>query len=80
MKPKTFKAPSMREALQMVKRTFGRQAVILNTRSYTAGGFLGFGGRNVVEVTASRQSAADCRPTAGRRSGAPGCRNKSLRP
>jgi len=71
MKLKTFKAPSMREALQMVKRTFGGQAVILNTRSYTAGGFLGFGGRNVVEVTAGRQSPADSRPTGGRRSGGP---------
>ncbi|NIA20848.1 MAG: hypothetical protein GWP05_02515 [Anaerolineaceae bacterium] len=58
MKLKTFRAPSMRDALQMVKRTFGRQAVILNTRSYKTGGFLGFGARNVVEVTAGRQSSA----------------------
>ncbi len=74
MKLKTFKAPSMREALQMVKRTFGGQAVILSTRSYTAGGFLGFGARNVVEVTAGRQSPAspaDSRPAGGQRSGGP---------
>ncbi|MBN2581670.1 MAG: flagellar biosynthesis protein FlhF [Planctomycetes bacterium] len=55
MKLKTFRAPSMRDALVMVKREFGSQAVIVGTRSVKTGGFLGFGGRTVVEVTASPQ-------------------------
>ena len=53
MKLKTFKAASMPEALALVKRELGGDAVILGTRSYRAGGFLGFRRRTVVELTAS---------------------------
>jgi len=58
MKLKTFKAGSMREALALVKRELGGEAVILGTRSYRGGGFLGLGRRNVVEITASADEAA----------------------
>jgi flagellar biosynthesis protein FlhF len=54
MEVKTFKAPSMRQALDLVKRELGREAVILHTKTLTEGGFLGFGGHDVVEITASR--------------------------
>ena len=47
----------MAEALVQVKREFGRDAVILNTRTGTKGGFLGFWGKSYVEITAVRQPA-----------------------
>jgi flagellar biosynthesis protein FlhF len=55
---RTFKAASMREALGQVKRELGTGAVILGTRSYRTGGFLGLRRRDVVEITASADGAA----------------------
>lgn len=43
----------MPQALQLVKRDLGAEAVILHTRTFRQGGLLGFGGKMVVEVTAS---------------------------
>jgi flagellar biosynthesis protein FlhF len=43
----------MHEALGMVKRDLGRDAVILHTRSFKKGGLMGLGGKTVVEVTAA---------------------------
>ena len=43
----------MAEALAQVKRRFGRDALILNTRTFTQGGFMGFGGKTCVEITAA---------------------------
>lgn len=57
MKLKTFKAGSMREALALVKRELGGAAVIVGTRSYRSGGFLGLGRREVVEITAALDGA-----------------------
>lgn len=42
----------MAEALSLVKRELGTGAVILHTRTYAQGGVLGFGAKEVVEVTA----------------------------
>ncbi len=53
MKPRTFQAASMAEALVMVRRELGRDAVILNTRNFKTGTIFGLGGRNMVEITAS---------------------------
>jgi flagellar biosynthesis protein FlhF len=47
----------MREALVRVKQELGGHAVILGTRAYQAGGFLGFGRRNIVEITATTEAA-----------------------
>jgi flagellar biosynthesis protein FlhF len=58
MKLKTFRASSMAGALAQVKRDLGGGAVILGTRSYRAGGFLGLGRREVVEVTATTDRKA----------------------
>lgn len=44
----------MAEALAHVKRQFGRQAVILATRSRTRGGLFGIGAQPYVEITAAR--------------------------
>jgi len=51
---KTYHAGSMAEALAAVKRDLGRDAVILHTRSFRKGGLLGFGGRQMWEITASK--------------------------
>ncbi len=53
MKLKTYRANSMADALVDVKRELGKDAVILNTRTVRVGGVLGFGGKSIVEVTAS---------------------------
>ncbi len=44
----------MAQALALVKRELGSDAVVLHTRSYKRGGVLGFGARSVVEVTAGK--------------------------
>ncbi len=43
----------MADALEQVKRQFGRQAVILNTRTATEGGLFGLGAKPYVEITAA---------------------------
>jgi flagellar biosynthesis protein FlhF len=53
MNAKTYQADSMADALAIVKRDLGRDAVILHTRSFRKGGLLGFGGRSMWEITAA---------------------------
>lgn len=43
----------MAQALAQVRRDLGRDAVILNTRTFKKGGMFGLGGKRVVEITAS---------------------------
>jgi len=50
---KTYRAASIADALQQIKHDLGSDAVILHTRTFKRGGWLGFGGRTFVEVTAS---------------------------
>jgi len=50
---RTYTAAKMAEALAMVKRDLGPQAVILHTRTFKRGGLLGLGSRGVVEITAT---------------------------
>jgi len=50
---RTYQAYSMAEALGAVKRELGADAVILGTRTFRRRGFLWFGGRTIVEVTAA---------------------------
>ncbi len=65
----------MAEALEHVKRQFGRRAVILSTRTVTRGGLWGVGGKSYVEITASRTlsdlPASDRCGTLGRRTDGP---------
>lgn len=62
MKVKTFQARSMREALALVKRTFGSGAVIIHTRTLRAPGLNGLFGRQIVEVAAASEVARQQRP------------------
>lgn len=54
---KTFHGATMAEALARVKQDLGPDAVILHTRTFRDGGMLGFGTRDVVEITASSDSS-----------------------
>ncbi len=51
----TFRGKSMADALDQVKRRFGRTAVILSTRTVSRRGVLGLGARPYVEITAARE-------------------------
>ncbi len=55
---KTYRARTMGDALAEVKKDLGKDAVILHTRTYKVGGWLGLGGRPMVEITASDGSNA----------------------
>ena len=50
---KTFTADSMAKAMLLVKHAYGADSVILHTGSYTQGGILGLGAKQVIEVTAA---------------------------
>lgn len=53
MRVKTYRAPTLAEALAEVKADMGRDAVIVQTRRLRQGGFLGILATEVVEVTAA---------------------------
>ena len=55
---RNYQAYSMAEALAAVKRDLGADAVILRTRSWKRGGFLGIGRRTVFEITATPAAEA----------------------
>ena len=59
MQIKVVKAPSMKEAMEEVKNELGRDAVILHTKKYREGGFLGYHSKDVVEVTAAIEDAPE---------------------
>ncbi|MFZ9915908.1 MAG: flagellar biosynthesis protein FlhF, partial [Phycisphaerales bacterium] len=63
-KVKTYQAWTMSEALSFVKEDLGPDAVILHTRTFDRGGFLGFGRRAVVEITAARADELPARQSA----------------
>ena len=50
---KTYRARTIADALARIKQDLGRDAVILHTRSLKVGSLFGFGGRTMVEITAS---------------------------
>ncbi|MBL0927100.1 MAG: flagellar biosynthesis protein FlhF [Phycisphaerales bacterium] len=52
---KTFRAETVGEALAQVKRDLGRDAVILHTRTYRAGGVMGVGAKTFTEITATSE-------------------------
>lgn len=53
MRIKVFKAPTLREAMALVKDEFGSDAVILKKKNVSKGGFLGYNKKEYVEVTAA---------------------------
>ncbi|MDP7347124.1 MAG: flagellar biosynthesis protein FlhF [Phycisphaeraceae bacterium] len=53
MQLRTFTADRLSDALAVVRRELGPNAVIVHTREYRQGGVFGFGARRIVEVTAA---------------------------
>jgi len=72
---RTFRAPTMAEALQAVKRALGPHAVILHTRKVQKRKWLGLKRREEVEITASERMQGGLqrvgRPSAPSRPGRP---------
>src|SRR5437867_411261 len=62
---KTYRARTMGDALAEVKKDLGKDAVILHTRTYRVGGWLGLGGKAMVEITAS--DGVNCPPSRARK-------------
>src|SRR5437016_6289724 len=58
MRIRRFEAPSVQEALRQVRTKLGPDAVILYTKKLKRGGFLGFGGSDVAEITAGLDDAS----------------------
>ena len=66
MKLKTYRAASIADALSDIKGDLGTEAVILHTRTFKAGGVLGFGARKMFETTATTADAVAPRRPAPR--------------
>jgi flagellar biosynthesis protein FlhF len=59
---RTYRGKSPAEALAAVKKDLGRDAVILNTRTYRTGGLFGFRARTITEIIASDQPPTRATP------------------
>ncbi len=57
MRIKVFKAATLKDAIAQVKDELGVDAVILHTKKYRKGGFLGYKSKEIVEVTAAVEDA-----------------------
>jgi len=52
MKIKKYNVSDVKDALKLIKKDLGDEAVILQTRKYKKGGFLGLGSKTMYEITA----------------------------
>lgn len=59
---KTYRGRTIAEALAQVKKDLGKDAVILHTRTYKAGGVLGLGAHTMTEITATDTLTAAATP------------------
>jgi flagellar biosynthesis protein FlhF len=50
MKIKSYRAASLSQALMQIKQELGEDALVIETKQVRAGGFLGFGAQDLVEV------------------------------
>lgn len=62
MRVKRFVASNIQEAMAKVKLEFGNDAVILHTRRFKEGGFLGFFSKEYIEVTAAVDERIQTQP------------------
>ncbi len=65
-KIRNYRAASLREALVQIKQELGDDALVIETKKVRAGGILGFGARNMVEVRVLPNTG----PTAANKTGA----------
>ena len=70
---KTFRGKSVNEALALVKRELGPNAVILHTKTHKVGGVFGIGAQSVTEITATADAsvARSVQSRSGQRQAAP---------
>jgi len=66
MKVKKYVAPTMKEALEKMKKDLGDSAVILGSRKIGRGGMLDFLGRDMVELTATNEENVAAAPSGAR--------------
>ena len=66
---KTFRAKTMREALELVRRELGPDAAVLHTREVNAAGWCGWllGGRQIEVAASTERECAE--PVAGAAAG-----------
>src|ERR1051325_9975960 len=62
MNIKRYRAATMREALEQVKQELGEEALVLETKAVRAGGFLGVGTREMVEVRVAAETTSAAKP------------------
>ena len=62
MQIKSFKAPTLKEAMANVKAELGSDAVILHTNKIKKGGILGFHSKEIIEVIAAVEDEAVASP------------------
>ena len=58
MNVKTYRAATMREALEQVKQELGEQALVLDSKRVRAGGFLGIGAGEQIEIRVAAENHA----------------------
>ncbi|MBI4566786.1 MAG: hypothetical protein HY719_00150, partial [Planctomycetes bacterium] len=58
MNVKRYQAETWEEVLALVKADLGEKFVVLHTKTFVKGGVLGFGGKEMYEVTATRDAAS----------------------
>ena len=63
MTTKRYRAATMREALEQVRQELGDDALVLDTKHVRAGGILGFGSREMVEVRVAVEQSGGERGT-----------------
>ncbi len=56
---KKYIVSDIRQALEQIRKDLGEDAIILSTRSFKKGGFLGIGGKKLLEVTAVTDEKED---------------------
>ncbi|MBI1761168.1 MAG: flagellar biosynthesis protein FlhF [Acidobacteria bacterium] len=64
MKIKSYRAPSLREALMQIKEELGEDALVLETKQVKAGGLFGVGARNLIEVRVAPNDTGKPAPNA----------------
>src|SRR5688572_27081745 len=72
MNLKTFRAPTMAEALTQVKSAMGSDAIILHTRTLQTRAWMGLRRKEMVEITAGKDLKIGPRPARGRPGAAAG--------
>ena len=58
MELRTYQAESVNDALAAIQRDFGADALVVHSRTFRRGGILGFGARQIVEVTVTSRKAS----------------------